>query len=270
MKRQLSLALCITALSSTAVAEVYQWVDQNGRRHYSDRPHAGSEVVDIDPGHAYYRVKRVFDGDTVLLENGQKVRFLGVNTPEVEGRNKAAEPGGIEAKRWLESQLRGRKVWLQAGVEKQDKYGRLLAHVFTDEGVHLNLELVKNGLATVNIHPPNLRYSDEFLAQEALAEDKKLGIWADPQYQATPFDEIRDSRGWKRVVGVVMGIKETRKYVYLQFSKDFSIKIKKADRALFQDWRSYRGKRIEARGWLNKSKRAYMMSVRHPGALKFL
>lgn len=268
--RLLSPALSIAILSLTVSAEVYQWTDERGRKHYSDRPRMGAEALAIHPGYAYHRVKRVYDGDTLLLENGQKVRFLGINTPEVESRRKLAEPGGVEAKQWLQTRLKGKKIRLQTDVEKQDNYGRLLAYVFTEDGAHLNLELVGRGLATVNIHPPNLRYSQQLLAQQAQAEAAGVGIWSDPHYAPQPFQNITESRGWKRVIGQVQRIKQTRKYVYLSFSGEFSLRIKKADAGLFPDWNSYRGSRVEARGWLQIPGKGYVLPVRHPGAIKIL
>ncbi len=252
-------------LSSSVAAEVYRWSDRLGQKHYSDRPHREADIVNVRSGYTYHRVKRVFDGDTLLLANNQRVRLLGINTPEVEGRNKSAEPGGEEARRWLSETLAGNKVRLETDVEKKDKYGRLLAHVFSEQGRHLNIELVGRGLATVNIHPPNLRYSEQLLTAEANAYQAGLGLWRNTYYTARSFRDIRGTKGWKRVVGTVNKIKEGRRYVYLQFSDNFSIKIEKSARELFPDLNSYLGKKVEARGWLNKSKKRYSVHVRHPG-----
>lgn len=68
---------------------------------------------------------------------------VGVNTPEVSGRNKSAESGGERAKQWLKSKLEQRKVFLQGDVEKQDKYQRTLAYVYDENKQLVNLELVK-------------------------------------------------------------------------------------------------------------------------------
>jgi endonuclease YncB( thermonuclease family) len=87
-------------------------------------------------------VEKVFDGDTILLSNGRKVRFLGINTPEVAGRNKSAEAGGEQAKDWLKNKLEHRKVLLQGDVEKQDNYQRTLAYVFTDNKEHMGVSRI--------------------------------------------------------------------------------------------------------------------------------
>ncbi len=253
--------------SSAFCAEVFQWLDNQGRRHYSDQPHHNAEILTINPGYSYQKVRKVYDGDTVLLMNGQKVRFLGINTPEVAHRNEKAQVGGEEAKKWLQKKLKNTKVRLERDVEKKDKYGRLLAYVFTEDGIHLNLELVKKGLATANIYPPNLKYVDAFLAAQEKAENARRGLWAYRQYSSQPFTRLQNGnlQGWKRVTGVIKKIKYTRKNIYLQFSDNFAIKINRRTKYLFPDLEQYRGKKVEVRGWLHKSKGRITMLVRHPG-----
>lgn len=270
MRKQLGWSFFVFLLASSAAAEIYQWVDDHGRRHYSDRPGLRAEIVEIEPGYALHRVEHVYDGDTILLTNGQKVRLLGINTPEVESRSKMAEPGGDEAKRWLAQQLSNQKVRLETDVEKKDKYGRLLAHVFTENGKHLNLALVKKGLATVNIYPPNLRHTNELLRAQELAEKAGVGLWANPYYASRSFRQLNDRHGWKRVTGRVIQIKPRRKNIYLHFSDNFSIKIARVDQKLFPDITQYRGKRVEVRGWIKKYKDYYTIRARHPGHIKVL
>lgn len=270
LRRCIGLCLLIMLVSTAASARVFQWVDRFGNKHYSDRPHSGAEVVNIRPGYGYYRVKKIFDGDTVLLTDGQKVRLLGINAPEVAHRNHPAEPGGEEATQWLTLHVAQQKIRLEMDVEKKDKYGRILAHVFTERGVHINLELVKYGLATVALHPPNLLYSRVLLAAQDSAEKAGLGIWRRPYFARKSYRDIRDTRGWKRVVGKVMHIKHTPYNSYLAFSDDFSLKVARRDAKLFPTLKTYLGHTIEARGWLYRRKKSWTMPLRHPGQVKFL
>jgi len=260
----------ILVFSSVAQAQVFEWVDSQGRRHYSDRKHEDARAISVNPGHAYYRVEKVFDGDTILLSNGQKIRFLGINTPEVAGRNKNADVGGEEAKAWLTSKIAHRKVRLEGDVEKQDKYGRRLAYVFTEDKQHLNLELVRRGLAAVNIYPPNLKYVDSLLVAQDHAEKAGLGIWRESAYAPVSAGALNNGNyhGWKRVSGRVQGIKRTRKYSYLQFSDHFSVRIENKSLALFGNLSGYVGRTIEARGWVVKQEDRFVLPVRHPGELK--
>lgn len=267
-----SLLLCLLLLMPAAAsAKVYEWVDDQGRHHYSDRQHETARVLAIDPGKSYYLVKKVFDGDTILLSNGQKVRFLGVNTPEVAGRNKDAEAGGEEAKVWLRRRLEHKKVRLEADVEKQDKYGRTLAHVFTEDRQHVNLELVQRGLAAVNIYPPNLKYVDSLLAAQQQAEHAGLGIWRYRDYAPQDYQALTDDyHGWKRITGRIHGLKKTAKYSYLQFSDRVAVRIENKLLPLFPSLSKYVGKEVEARAWAIKHKDRFVLPVRHPGELKVL
>lgn len=253
-------------------SEVYKWHDAQGRQHYSDRTNDNAKILPVATAASYYVVKKVFDGDTILLSNGQKVRLLGVNTPEVAGRNKNAEPGGEEAKVWLKTWLEHKKVSLEFDVEKQDKYQRTLAYVFTKDKRHVNMELVRQGLATVNIYPPNLKYVQQLLAAQHEAERKGLGIWCDPNYAPQSFDRLNELnyKGWKRITGRVSVLRKTRKYSYLQFSPHVSLRIENATLDLFPNLQRYIDRNIEARGWVSKSNGRFVMHIRHPAELQFL
>lgn len=253
-------------------AEVYEWFDQQGRPHYSDRGRENAKLLNLRPGVSFYRVEKVFDGDTILLANGQKVRFLGVNTPEVAGRNKSSEVGGEQAKAWLKRYLEGKKVSLQGDVEKQDKYQRTLAHVFTEDKQHVNLELVRRGLAAINIYPPNLKYVDALVEAQQQAESSRLGIWNYPEYAPQSFRELNDDnyKGWKRLTGRVLAVKSTSKYSYLQFSDQVAVRIDNQWRELFPDLALYVGKQLEARGWVHKNRQRFALHIRHPAEIKVL
>lgn len=270
--RRIGAVLLLVAAPTILPAEVYEWVDQNGRSHYSDRRHENARTLNIDPGITYYTVEKVFDGDTLLLSDGRKIRLLGINTPEVAGRHKIEEAGGEQAKAWLRQRLEGKKVRLEFDVEKEDKYQRTLAYIFADDRRHINLELVERGLAAANIYPPNLRYLDAFLKAQSVAEAAKLGIWAAADYAAVACQNIDENNyhGWKRVLGRVSGVKQTAKYSYLQYSADFSLQIDNQSLSLFPDLQGYVGKQLEARGWINKRKQQFTLRVRHPADIKIL
>ena len=254
-------------------ADIFQWQDSKGNTHFSDQPHQGAKTLHIDPGYSFIQVKKVYDGDTILLVNGNKIRLLGINTPEVEGRYKSAsEAGGEAAKQWLKKSLLNQKVRVEIDVEKHDKYSRILAHVFTANKQHINLELVKNGLASVNIHPPNLKYTDELLAAQKHAEQTQLGIWSHQEYAPKHFSEINRSnyKGWHRIKGKIQAITQTRKYISLTLSESFSLKIRKTSLELFSDLDDYINAQIEVRGWINKQKKRYTIYIRHPSQILIL
>jgi endonuclease YncB( thermonuclease family) len=273
MKKKFILILLLAImLAKWGNAQIFQWRDDNGQIHYSDRQHADAVQIKVNPGYTYYEVKKVYDGDTILLKNKMKVRFLGINTPEVEGRHKAAEPGGDAAKKWLTKIVSGNKIRLQMDMEKKDKYGRILAHVFTDEGLHINLELVRLGLAMVNIHPPNLAFTEQLLKAQQQAQIRKLGVWGRKEYAARPISSILSGghKGWRRLIGRVSGVHNSRKFSYLEFSKKIDARIDRRFLSLFPDLEYYVGKELEISGWPSKRKGHYSVLIRHPGAIKVL
>jgi endonuclease YncB( thermonuclease family) len=254
------------------VADVYQSQDESGHISYSDTPSANAVLQKPATLSQRYKnkVAYVYDGDTIKLENGDKIRLLGIDTPEVASHYRKATPGGNAAKKWLTKQLDGADVYLEYDQQHRDKYKRLLAHIFLENGDHINVALVKNGLAIVNLFPPNLRYKDELLAAQQIAQQQQLGMWAMKRYQLTSADKVRKVSGWKRYQGTVQSIKNNRKTVRLVLSKKLSVKIAKENLYLFPDIESYIGQTVEVRGWLSGKKSPFSILVRHPSALMML
>lgn len=134
------------------------------------------------------KVKRVIDGDTILLQNGERVRYIGVNAPEVDHSPRGAEPLGREAKEANRRLVEGKWVRLEFDSERRDKYGRLLAYVFLDDGTFVNGWLVERGLAKAVSYPPNLKYQDLLKKLEREARKKQQGVWAEAP---SAFDFLR-------------------------------------------------------------------------------
>jgi micrococcal nuclease len=121
-------------------------------------------------------VVRVVDGDTIHVQldgRTEKVRYIGVNTPEVHHPTKGEEAGGREASAVNRALVEGRRVRLELDVQARDRHGRLLAYVWVGE-VMVNAELVRQGYAQVMTVPPNVRYQALFLRlqREARAADR--------------------------------------------------------------------------------------------------
>lgn len=126
-----------------------------------------------------HRVARVIDGDTLVLENGERVRLLGIDTPE------RGEFLYLEAKELLSNLTAGRTVFLQTGREDRDKYGRQLRWIISDGGL-ANLDLVESGLARTFMLEENDRYYQELTEAEAAAREMGLGIWAESLNSSYP------------------------------------------------------------------------------------
>ncbi len=118
-----------------------------------------------------YLVSQVLDGDTVQLDDGEKVRLLGINTPE------KSEYYYQQAKDRLKELVEGKKVRLESVSEDKDKYDRLLRYIFTDNTL-VNLQLVKEGYATVYMIQPDEKYYLELKEAEDEAKDKQIGLWS--------------------------------------------------------------------------------------------
>lgn len=125
-------------------------------------------------------VTRVIDGDTfecVINGKTQKVRLIGVDTPESvhPDKNKNTEEGK-EASDYTKEKLQGKKVGLEYDVQKNDKYGRILAYVWNESKMY-NLELLEKGYAKVMTIPPNIKYSELFLEKQKIAQETNQGFW---------------------------------------------------------------------------------------------
>ncbi len=124
-------------------------------------------------------VIRVVDGDTIHVRIGarvEKVRYIGVNTPEVHHPRKGEEPGGREAAEVNRRLVEGKTVRLELDVQERDRYGRLLAYVWVGD-VMVNAELVRLGYAQVMTIPPNVRYQEIFVKLQREAREAGRGLW---------------------------------------------------------------------------------------------
>lgn len=127
-----------------------------------------------------YKVESVVDGDTFKINyNGTstKVRLIGVDTPESVSPNKKKNNSyGKEASNYTKERLEGKTVYLEFDVQQTDKYGRLLAYVYLDDGTMFNKELLEKGYAQIATYPPNVKYVDEFTQIQKQSKENKVGF----------------------------------------------------------------------------------------------
>jgi micrococcal nuclease len=188
--------LTAAALGVRALVGVAGPLDQDPSAASSappSRPPADAAAIDPDvAAFTEVTVTRVVDGDTihVLMPDGttEKVRFIGVNTPESTTRH---EPYGEEASAYAKRRLpKGLTVWLEVDVALRDKYGRMLAYVWLERPSSLspeeirakmfNAELLIEGYAQLMTIPPDVRYVDVFTPLQAEARDAGRGLWGLP------------------------------------------------------------------------------------------
>ena len=143
---------------------------------------------------SFHIVRWVDDGDTVVLSDGRRVRYTGVNAPEVAHEDEPAERFGPEARAFNRKLVFEKKVRLQFDREKQDRYGRVLAYVFLQDGAFVNAALVKGGYAHYVFRRPNTTYDALLLRLQREAVAKRVGMWAGFPDQRGPFLGNRHSR----------------------------------------------------------------------------
>ena len=221
----------------------------------------------------------VSDGDTLRLVNGEKVRVIGLNTPELARKGRRAQPLAEEAKRAVSGFL-GDKLYIQRGRDAKDRYGRTLAHVYRSDGQSLSAELIAQGLAWQVVVPDNTGQWSCYRAEEQQARRLKRGVW---RQSALSVEQLTTGdAGFQVVKGRVESVYEGRHRWWLNMN-GLAVSVSKKDQRYFDeagmsgDWRVWQGKVIHLKGWVidrSKSqsviKRGYaplMMSLRHPSML---
>jgi len=127
-------------------------------------------------------VTHVVDGDTITVTLGgraEKVRYIGMDTPETKHPVKGKEPGGREAAAANRNLVLGKTVRLELDVRERDRYQRLLAYVYVGE-LMVNAELVRRGCAQAVTLPPNVAHARELVRLEREARLARRGLWGQP------------------------------------------------------------------------------------------
>lgn len=149
-----------------------------GGRLVRSQQAAGTHVPRRTAPPGYALVTRVVDGDTIEVDGGRKVRYLGMDTPETVDPRKAVQCFGHEASEYNRSLVQDQFVRLVRDVEDTDRYGRLLRYIYREDGTFVNLKLVADGYAHVYTWPPNVAHTQEFVAAQASARTAGRGLWS--------------------------------------------------------------------------------------------
>lgn len=137
-----------------------------------------------------YKIVYVNDGDTIKLNNNERVRLIGIDTPESRDGDKLSRDVkkrhsdrktqlamGKKASIYAKSFLEGQSVRLEYDVEQRDRYGRLLAYVYLMDGTFVNAKIIQEGYAYPLTIPPNVRYAHLFQQWFKEARQQKRGLW---------------------------------------------------------------------------------------------
>lgn len=152
-----------------------------------------------DRAETYLKVTEVNDGDTVtvvtksffgIIIKTERVRLIGIDAPEL-----AQEPWGRRAKNHLRKILRESdwQVKVELDVQSRDRYGRVLAYLWTKGGEMINYKMVRDGYAMVYTVPPNVKYAEKLLEAQRLAREEGRGIWGKDGLTETPKE-------WRRKI----------------------------------------------------------------------
>ena len=224
-------------------------------------------------------VLEVFDGDTVLLDDGNAVRLVGIQAPEMARPDSEPQPFASQAREALVALALDRRVGLAYGGERRDRYDRLLAHlVRIDDGCWLQGALLEAGMALVYSFRDNRTAVADMLVHERRARDRRRGLWAEPFYRVLPVGEVDGAlRGFHLVEGVVRRAALVRGRGYLNFGADwrtdFTISITPRDLPQFEAEGlaigDYAGRLVRVRGWV-KSLNGPMIEATHPEQIEIL
>lgn len=128
-------------------------------------------------GEEWAVVSRIIDGDTIELEDAEKVRYVGVNTPESVDPRRRVECFGKEASAFNKNLVEGKRVRLEKDVSDRDKYGRLLRFVYLEDGTFVNELLVREGYAHASPYVPDISKKEVFRDAESDARENMRGLW---------------------------------------------------------------------------------------------
>ncbi len=163
-------------------------------------PTSASSAVLSESVSETFKVTRVIDGDTIEIEGGKMVRYIGMDTPETVDPRRPVGCFGKEASDKNKELVEGKQVRLEKDISETDKYDRLLRYVYVGDpstslrtSIFVNDFLVRQGFAKISTYPPDVKYQDQFLEAEREAREKNLGLWSGCSISATPAATPKNS-----------------------------------------------------------------------------
>lgn len=195
------------------------------------------------------QVVHVHDGDSVRLADGRRVRLIGINAPELARDGRPAEPLAEVARDELKKQLAQSEVLLAYDQERKDHYGRTLGHLFTEEGMSLEAELLRRGLGFHVAIPPNMSLAPCLSEAEQGAREASRGLWAEGQWPALKAGDLTlKHTGFQRIRGTITDISHGGGSVWLELDGPLVLKVPETVRSGIQTL--VVGQMVEVRGWV--------------------
>ncbi|MEJ2620337.1 MAG: thermonuclease family protein [Candidatus Thiodiazotropha sp.] len=217
-------------------------------------------------------VERVIDGDTVWLRSGEKLRLIGINTPELGHWGKPGQVGAQAAKSLLQRLVResGGELSVCPGVEPRDRYGRQLVHLSGKNQKSIAAQLLRQGVGWAIAVPPNLKNNGCYFAAESQARRKQLGIWKRSPSPASGLSG--DETGFHHLYGHIVRVGESRSALWMNLEGGLALRITWKDWDAFQidNPKTVVGRKLEVRGWLYQRKGEQRVRIRHPSSIRWL
>lgn len=235
-------------------------------------PPTNAERVEVD---------RVFDGDTLQLRDGRRVRLIGINAPEMGYEGTPNQPLALQAKHAVENFVDDSDGLLMViGSKSRDRYRRTLAHLYDDQGISLEETLIEEGLAFRISLPPNLALRECLARTERAARDQQRGVWSLPQYQPIAAGDLDASHGgFQRVSGRVTEVGQGKHSRHLVLDNRLFVLIEEHHLRYFQkfDLDGLLSRTLTLRGWViprtlsasqkRRGFRPFMLRLAHPDAI---
>ena len=220
---------------------------------------------------ANHTITHVYDGDTVKLHDGRKVRLIGINTPELYPKK---EPGAHQAVLELAQLLDAYefKVHLQLGKRKQDRYGRWLAHLFLADGTNVSAWMLRRGLGYWITVGKNESYLACYHSAEQFARRTQRNLWRNPDKVFQNASELNSkSKGFYLIQGQLVRVLETNKSVWLELKSGMRLRLDKRNYGNFSGKYYVKniGETLMTRGWVYTSRGRVMMNISHPSLIEF-
>lgn len=221
------------------------------------------------------RISFVQDGDTLMLNDGRRLRLIGIDTPELGKQGSGSEPGAIAARDRLRQLLfiSRQQLNLRFDQERTDGYGRILAHAYLGDGRDLTKQLLDEGMGTHLVVPPNIWQTSCYRLAAQAARQQGRGIWAFPEYQPKAVSELNlHSAGFHIVRGRVTHLSNNAAAIWINLAGNFALRIERSDLDNFKsiDLDALAGSEIEAQGWIYAREGQLRMPLRHQDALSVM
>jgi len=240
----------------------------------SASPAAVNGQCGVDHIDEHVTVDHVYDGDTVTLRDGRRLRLIGIDTPELGREGKPDQPFAVTARDALRALLQDRpELELRLDQTRRDVHGRLLAHAFLADGTSLSAWLLEKGYATLLIIPPNDWNAACYQAAERRARADAAGIWVLPKYQAIASTRLPNTaRGYHVITGRVIHIGRSAHSVWLDLQGRVAARIDRQDLHYFsiRSWDELVHRQVMVRGWVYPYHDELQLRLRYPTDLEVL